>query len=249
MERLPGVTLQVLLQLTLPVSHRSLGSSSVLDGSASQLNLLPMFISLLRELAKLHGASKGRFWHGDMKPANMLISANEIRLIDPVARPSRQEQCMGPHSFMTVRYNPKAYVRAFADTFGLALCMLEILCDDQPFGRFVRLTDEEAFDVTDGPHNETRGTAKHVLRQCLERFKAKWAEHPMVDWLLSWLDADISNFHMALTNKHSAEVELQHTEKNYNAMLQKLEVFEAEGFTLSRTWKDGSSPWACKDYF
>merc|ERR1711904_25641 len=155
----------------------------------------------------------GRFWHGDMKPANMLVSADRIRLIDPVARPSREERCGGPHSFMTVRYNPKAYVRAFADTFGLALCMLELLCDEQPFGGFVRLTDERAFDLMDGGNKKTQGSARHKLKQSLERFKVKWVEHPMVDWLLSWLDADISNFESAL----AAEVRLQYTEKNYDA--------------------------------
>lgn len=125
------------------------------------VNLMPAFIRLLDSLTKLHQASEGAFCHGDIKPANLMCrlhasrapgqthaaagrDAVGIRLIDPVVMPQQPQQpqhYIAQH-YCTVRYNPKAYTHAFADTLGLALCMLEILCDEQPFESFVRSVGE-----------------------------------------------------------------------------------------------------------
>merc|ERR1712070_1022544 len=108
-------------------------------------------------------------------------------------------------------------MNVFADTFGLALCMLEILCDEQPFGGFVRSTDDQALDLKVDAESGRTANMDKVLKQCLDRFREKWAGNPMVDWLLSWLDMDVRNVQQSSSFAALAE---HCSARHYDAMIE-----------------------------
>ena len=123
MERLRGLTLKQFLQCTIPVPS---GCRSVSVRTAQMVDLLMPFLALLRSLERLHGATRGAMWHGDVKPANVLLCGSPaadgeaevtVRLIDPVARPSTERS--SAEQFLTVEYNPKAYMQVHGGRRGL----------------------------------------------------------------------------------------------------------------------------------
>ena len=127
---------------------------------------------------------------------------------------------------------PHVLPQVFADTFGLALCMLEVLCNEQPFQGFVR---EREPDVDRG------------LQRRLADFKAQWAEHPMVHWLCEWIDTDITHFRGPATYPGSIPPPSHRSDatKTYANMANTLDTFRAAGFTLAREWKRGATQSLC----
>lgn len=83
--------------------------------------------SMIEELAA-HRAEDPRFYHGDIKPENIILEATtgRFRLVDPAAREPAAET-------MTPAYNPLLVLPSWADTHALALLVLELFAGFPPF--------------------------------------------------------------------------------------------------------------------
>jgi serine/threonine protein kinase len=99
------------------------------DGSATTLDARRLFRRLARELAALHDRQDG-FFHGDLKPENILVTPTRLRLIDPAYR---GEPGAPLRATMSVPYNPLGLTGMAADTGALAITLLELLTDVNPY--------------------------------------------------------------------------------------------------------------------
>ena len=70
-------------------------------------------------------------------------------------------------------------------------------------------------------------------------------DHPMVMWLVNWIDQDITSVARQWTELSDIDSRKWFTMRSYKAMLEKLQLFELGGFTLSRQWNDGAIPDLC----
>lgn len=113
MEHIPGPTLRELLR-----------NRDELD-----INPLHVFAHLLEDLLAVQGSDPG-FYHGDIKPENMLLAGERLRLIDPALRTSGDGELSGT---LTLAYNPLALRGEAADTFAISTVMFELMTEQQPF--------------------------------------------------------------------------------------------------------------------
>jgi len=118
----------------------------ILSGEAAALDHRRLVRRLLRELAALRSRDE-RFFHGDLKPENLVVTPGRLRLIDPACRQETAQPGAPPLlTTGTVAYNPLGRTGAAADTSALALVLLELMTGLQPFARRVR-----PWRVGDGP--------------------------------------------------------------------------------------------------
>ena len=76
-----------------------------------QVDFIPAILELMEALFELH--KEINFWHGDIKPENIMVtyenSKLSFRCIDPVPR-CLDEAVLPVRSVATDAYNPKVYV-------------------------------------------------------------------------------------------------------------------------------------------
>ena len=100
----------------------------ITTGSAATLEARRLFRRLARELSALHERD-GTFFHGDLKPENLIVTPTRLRLIDPALR----TPAFGVTMTTTLAYNPFARTGPEADTTALAITLLELLTGENPF--------------------------------------------------------------------------------------------------------------------
>jgi len=168
------------------------------------------FIHLLENFIEI-GKTRA-FWHGDLKPENMIISRTSeliIRPIDPInALPNKNSSVLPLMGIFTVSYNPKGYLKERADAFGLALVIFEIYTGDQPFKGYKRLE-------WDGQEDK-----KHPLIMTLESYFLKYYDDEFANWLLGWILKTESKIPVS-NNRHTD-------------MLENLRRFKEQGVKLLR---------------
>lgn len=98
------------------------------QGQARALPLRPLVARVCRELADLRHLDD-RFFHGDLKPENLILSGARLRAIDPALRRSVGRL----RATLTLAYNPRALTGEEADTCALSLTLLEALFEQTPF--------------------------------------------------------------------------------------------------------------------
>ncbi len=97
-------------------------------GTAGALDARRLFRRLARELSALHERD-GAFFHGDLKPENIVVTPTRLRLIDPALRTPID----GVTMTTTLAYNPFARTGPEADTTAMAITLLELLTGENPF--------------------------------------------------------------------------------------------------------------------
>lgn len=93
---------------------------------------LQLFARLARELGTMHGRD-GTFFHGDLKPDNIILCGDRLRCIDPSARP---ETVPGLRGTTTVAYNPFGLAGESADVLALTLTLLEVRYGLAPYATY-----------------------------------------------------------------------------------------------------------------
>ena len=101
------------------------------NNNAVKLDLRRLFRRLLRELEGLR-QRRGDFFHGDLKPENVLVTPHRLRLVDPAFRGGPDAPLT---SVLSIPYNPLGFSGEQADTCALAITLLEAFTGLQPFQR------------------------------------------------------------------------------------------------------------------
>lgn len=162
LEYIPGITLRDFLHRARPAN---------LDFLSGRFAAL---------LAGLHEALQRdpTFYHGDLKPENIIMAEGRFRPIDPALRPDDSRPLAAT---LTVPYNPLGLRGERADTFAIAAILLEIVTGEAPFGGYSR-----PFPLAAGPvwKGNTPLTPERFLG--LGRF-APHRKRPLVPRLLDWL--------------------------------------------------------------
>lgn len=101
-------------------------------GDVSASECIRLLSKLLEEIvAGRH--SDPAFWHGDLKPENIIVgSGGRCRLIDPAIGLSETGE-WGVGRTLTVQYNPLGLVGEQSDTFSAATIAVELLTGEHPF--------------------------------------------------------------------------------------------------------------------
>ncbi len=147
---------------------------AVLAGShiGNRLNLLTSCAQLIAALRSAHGGTA--FIHGDLKPENIIVTADGWRIIDPALRSDA-----GKVSRVATRaYNPTIDFSSESDLRALTIILFEIVAGWQPF---MHLSDRWIYPVMPG---DPFGEAWACLRteQCEHA-----ARQPFFAQLLTWM--------------------------------------------------------------
>lgn len=97
-----------------------------------RLHEVRWFKHLLSDLTGLQN-SRPDFYHGDLKPENLIILRDGFRLIDPALRPDVTRPL---RTTISVAYNPLGLGDERADTLAIAVMLFELLTGVQPFVGF-----------------------------------------------------------------------------------------------------------------
>jgi hypothetical protein len=167
MERLSGPTLR-----TMFATDR--------DRAAS--HLVPLFRRLLVEFSTIgpwqqyafDTREMGGFWHGDLKPENLILDGDRLRMIDPAVRTARGVDTL------TVAYNPLGLRGEAADTFAIAAMLIEARTG-RP--RFAHLEHPFGLHMQVGQPRSGEQIRDHLR---LERFDVMHGD-PLVEACLEWL--------------------------------------------------------------
>ena len=156
-------------------------------------------IRLLRQLLEQMLAAQkvqSLFWHGDLKPENIIVGADgRCRLIDPAITFGAYRMART----LTVQYNPLGLESQQADTFSIATIAVEILTGEQPFreirfplmlGPPRRLTQAEQRSAIE--HHLDLDRATLALPKRLRGLVSSWFLHsPTYDEMLQqWPDLE-----------------------------------------------------------
>lgn len=126
MDRLEGPTLRELIR----------------TGQARTIPLARLAARVCRELGDLRNLDD-RFFHGDLKPENLVFTGDRLRAIDPALRRDTGRL----RATVTLAYNPAALTGEQADTCALSLTLLEALFDRLPFNGLRQPLDRVALSV------------------------------------------------------------------------------------------------------
>jgi len=217
MERFEGVSLRKLMKSTNAGDRRE----KEIEGSP---DYLPAFMKILTFLIQLNK----KFNHCDLKPDNIIVNIEggtpTFKLIDPLPKERKEkynflverwDRAAHPiRSFLTVAYNPKAYMGPVADSFGMAVILLEMATDKNPFSNYERKTWSGEED------------SEHPLEKTLHSLVIEYKKDQFVSWTLEWM--------IKLANRHQNRANpLSHAE-----MLQNLQSFSERGLKLTRIPKN-----------
>jgi serine/threonine protein kinase len=147
----------------------------VLAGSAAadRTDLVAPFARLAAALRSAHGGSTA-FIHGDLKPENIIVTADRWRIIDPALRGD-----VGSVSRVATRaYNPTIDFSAQSDLRALAIILFEIVAGWQPF---MNLSPRWIQSVWPGD-------PFRAVWACLETAQCtRSAREPFFEQLLAWM--------------------------------------------------------------
>ena len=153
--------------------------------AADRAALLARFTPLLENMRDRHAADSA-FYHGDLKPDNIVVAGDRLWLIDPALRPISYTGAdgyltgSGPHTTITVAYNPLGVRGAQADTAALAITLFELLTGQQPF----RAWDQPLWLDTGAIALDDHSSVQSFLD--LRRFDP-FRANPFLAQLLDWI--------------------------------------------------------------
>lgn len=126
------------------------------------------------------------FYHGDLKPENIVATSRGFRLIDPaLRRAAAPRPGTSLEATLTAPYNPLGLTDETADTGAIAIMLFEFLSGEHPFGDLhTPLLD--GFGAFVRGEDEQRRRAASLLR--IERF-ARHRQDARLDQLLDWIAA------------------------------------------------------------
>jgi len=77
------------------------------------------------------------FFHGDIKPENIIINNDKVHMIDPVPRfENTLKKAYNPLKLLTIQYNPYALSGVCSDTLAVTIMIIEVLLKSHPFRDF-----------------------------------------------------------------------------------------------------------------
>jgi len=146
------------------------------------------------------------FFHGDLKPENVIVKGKNIHLIDPVPRilnyPSHPFDSDGAEiltkvirevheqfRLLTIQYNPFAFSGTHADTLSLSIMILEVLLKSHPFRNLLTLDLHDLNllnHLTNKNFNEKEINIQRINKLGLELIKNQLPAS-VSDLLLSWI--------------------------------------------------------------